>query len=173
MKSLIVFLPLFLSFSSSSLAKEVPNAYRTIAKQYHVPADILYAIALAESGYRHKKIFNPWPWTLNIKGAGKRYRNHHQAKTALLNARKTKQHVDVGLMQINTKWHGHRVFQAEQLLDPFTNLKVGATILKEFHKKHGDWWVAVGLYHSPSNPTRAESYTKRVRARHRKIRGTL
>ena len=36
--------------------------------------------------------------------------------------------IDVGLLQVNTRWHGHRVDRLESLLDPKINLGVGAAI---------------------------------------------
>ena len=51
---------------------EVPELYARVARTHGIPATLLYAIALAESG-KHVTRLNstqPWPWTLNIEGEG-------------------------------------------------------------------------------------------------------
>ena len=48
--------------------EDVPVAYLIVAKSHQVPADILYAIALTESGTHYRGERVPWPWALNIDG---------------------------------------------------------------------------------------------------------
>ena len=51
------------------LADTIPNGYHKIANYYHIPASVLYAAALTESGKTiNKGLFRPWPWTLNVAG---------------------------------------------------------------------------------------------------------
>lgn len=58
---------------------------------------------------------------------------------------------DIGVMQINSVWlptltkYG---ITEQQLLDPCTNLSVGAWILRQHQEKYGNTWEAVGVYHS-------------------------
>ncbi len=54
-------------------ACSVPLLYAQIARQQQVPAELLYAVARAESGTRLAQGLHPWPWTLNIAGTGYRY----------------------------------------------------------------------------------------------------
>jgi len=130
----------------------VPQAYRTISEKVGVPAKVLYAVAKVESGnysrYMNKRL--PWPWTLNIEGVSHFYANKHQAVKALNDYLKTgHQSVAVGLMQIYWRWHKLSLKNPEKALDPYYNIKVGAQYLKEMHKQsHGDWWKAIGLYHT-------------------------
>ena len=59
--------------------------------------------------------------------------------------------VDVGLMQINTSWlpalRRHGIAEA-QLLEPCTNVQVGAWILADLVARLGDRWEAVGAYNA-------------------------
>ena len=64
-------------------AQDVPSGYRRVAQQAGVPADLLYAMALTESGSRVQQGIRPWPWTLNIAGRGYRYSTRQDACMAL------------------------------------------------------------------------------------------
>lgn len=106
-------------------------------------------------------------WTLNIEGKAYRF-THRRSMLAKLNqAVQDKQSVDIGIMQINWRWHKHRFNSLKPALDPYTNLKTGAEILVEQYQVTGDWWLAVGRYHSPAQTKnsikRAKQYRQRVR----------
>lgn len=68
-----------------------------------------------------------------------------------------KQHVartgsyDIGLMQINSRWLGtlkrFGIGEAE-LFDACTSIEVGAWILSDLFKRHGNSWEAVGAYNA-------------------------
>jgi soluble lytic murein transglycosylase-like protein len=73
--------------------------------------------------------------------------------------------IDIGLMQVNLRWHGHRVQRAEDLLDPVTNLYVGADILAEsIASAPDDLALGVGRYHSWNDRTAAYRYGRKVLA---------
>ncbi len=127
---------------------------------------ILRAIALAESGRVNDQGFiEPWPWALNIEGRAYFPASLDEA-AALLSAHQDGS-VDVGLLQINIRWHGHRFDDPKSLLDPATNLEIGAAILKEaLASAPGDLTAGIGRYHS-SDPERARSYARTVLAFYR------
>ena len=80
-----------------------------------------------------------------------------------------KYQLDIGLMQINLHWHGHRVSSAAELLDPITNLTVGSSILAEAIKSSpNDLELGIGRYHS-WNEERARWYGQRVLSIYRNI----
>jgi len=125
---------------------------------------ILQAIAFAESGRTDDHgLIEPWPWALNVEGQAFFPPSRDEA-IALLSAHRDRS-VDVGLLQINIRWHGHRVDDPESLFDPATNLKIGAAILKEALAS-GDLTTGIGSYHS-SDPERGRSYARTVLAFYR------
>lgn len=70
------------------------------------------------------------------------------------------ENVDIGLMQINWKWHGDRVPSLERLFDVDYNIAYAAFHLKELMAKY-PVDEAIGRYHSPT-PSRAANYRKKV-----------
>ncbi len=152
----------------------VPSAYRLVAAEYEIPGPLFYAIALAESGKTIESMRRrrPWPWTLNIAGVGVYFNTRWEAWRALdqsLRAGETS--VDIGLMQVNWRFHQERLGSSWLALDPYHNLSVGADILKDCYKKRRDWWASVGCYHAPSDKPRARRYRARVVALWRELPG--
>ena len=153
-----------LCLATTSVAGEVPAAYRRTAVLYGIPADIFYAIALTESGRTVDSMVRPWPWTLNIEGEGAYFVNRRTAwqaaVTAILNGKLS---VDLGPMQVNWRYHRSRLRTPWRALDPSRNLLIAAEILAHCYQRRQDWWQSVGCYHAPSDAARAARYTERVR----------
>lgn len=151
-----------LVFSANAQALQVPAAYRQVAQEYDVPAGILFAIALTESGRKAADgQFLPYPWSMNIGGhalyfAGRAAADAHLA-TLLAEGRQP----DIGLMQVNWRYHRRMLGDIRQAFDPWLNLRAGARVLRDAYQATGDWWQAVGRYHS-GTPKRAEAYRSRV-----------
>lgn len=122
---------------------------------------LLYAIALTESGRPDGEgRIKPWPWALNVEGKALFAGTREEAVTLLETYRGRS--VDVGLLQVNTRWHGHRVRHPAFLLDPEINLTVGARILKEaLDASPGDLTAGIGRYHS-SRQHQARRYARTV-----------
>ncbi len=145
--------------------ESVPSGYRAIAAEYGIPYTILYAIALAESGrgLNDNGTRRPWPWVLNVSGRGYFYSSREAAWQALGGfLARGERSIDIGLMQVNWKYHKDKLGNTWRALDPYHNLRVAARILKNCFHKRRDWWASVGCYHSPANVMRAESYRLRV-----------
>jgi soluble lytic murein transglycosylase-like protein len=107
------------------------------AQRFDVDADILRAIARVESNFNHK--------AMNVNN-NKSY--------------------DIGMMQINSI-HKSALEKAgvkmEDLMEPCTNVIVGAWILKgSIERAGGDTWKGVGYYHS-STPKFYEVYISKVK----------
>ena len=159
---------------SATRAQEAPPpAYQSAARMHGVPADVLFAIALQESGMALRGRLIPWPWTLNVAGRPLRYANRTQACAALLYALKQlpPTRVDVGLGQINVGFQGHRVERPCALLDPYHNLALAALILREHYTASEDWLIAIGHYHSPAGGQPAEQYRGAVQRHLRRVLG--
>jgi len=117
------------------------------------------------------------PWTICFDAAARHYRLHPALLRAIarqesgMNPRaigkNTNGTLDLGLMQINTSWLpklARAGISREQLMDPCTNIIVGAWVLHDAVSRHGLSWKAVGVYHSPT-PWRQKDYATKV-ARH-------
>lgn len=148
-----------------SLARP-PPMFQSVGEYFGVPASVLYAVAMQESQRRWPDgRIAPWPWTLNIAGQGHFYENRQAVEKALAILYQSGScNVDVGLMQINLCYHGHRTDRWASLIIPQENLSVAARILIE-QAAHcdGDWWCAVGRYHAPNHAVRAARYRRKVR----------
>ncbi len=145
---------------------ESASPWRAAAEKHDVDALDLYAIALQESRRRRGDgMLRPWPWTLHTPDAGSLYFETYDAaleKLKSLIAQGTK-NIDVGLMQINWGWNGHRA-TAERLLLPADNIEIAAQILREHLNEYGgDRRRAVARYHSP-RPERGLPYAASVLA---------
>ena len=144
----------------------IPSGYVAVARAEHVPADILYAIACAESGRRMADgAIRPWPWTLNVGGVGRWYPNRAAAYESLLQAVGERPSIDIGLGQINWYWHRDRLVTPWRALDPYFNLQTTARLLRDQFKRCrcDDWWTAVERYHAPSDSSAARQRRARYR----------
>ena len=157
---------LLVSAPSVRATSVVPAGFQRVAADHGIPSDVFYAVALAESGKRieHLRELRPWPWTLNVHGDGRFYPSRRAATLALREALATgRRSVDIGLMQVNWRYHQKALGELDEALAPYRNLRVAAAILTTCYKSRRDWWAAVGCYHAPNNPHRAERYRERVR----------
>ncbi|WP_017802574.1 transglycosylase SLT domain-containing protein [Winslowiella toletana] len=154
---------MLLLFPLLACASAIPEGYRRIAGQYQVPAEILYAIALTESATRVGLAVRPWPWTLNVRGKGYRYRRQHDACLALQNFSRhvDPKHIDIGLGQINLGWHAKQFSSPCAALSPYLNLAVAAELLRQrYDEQPGSWLNAAGRYHHPAGGIRMHQYQR-------------
>lgn len=146
-------------------AQEVPPpAYQVAAQRAGIPSTVLYAVALQESGTRFNGRLVPWPWTLNVAGAPRRFATRAEACTGLHQALREVPltRIDAGLGQINLGYQRHRYEQPCELLDPYRNLELVAEILREQHAPDQDWLVTIGRYHRPAGGAPAARYRHSV-----------
>jgi hypothetical protein len=131
---------------------------------------MLFAVALQESerlfGAKSTRRYLPWPWTLNVRGDAYRLATRASAHSALVGFLSLGIRLaDIGLMQVNWHYFENRLLTPHQALEPYWNLRVGASILREHYRDTADWFVAIGRYHSPGNPERAARYAQSVMRR--------
>ena len=118
-------------------------------KQHNIPSGLLLAIATIESGSK--------PYALNIQGKSVIGKNKTEAVSLIHEALdKGITNIDVGVMQLNIRWHRENFGSIEEMLEPKKNIEYAASFLLTLYKKYGDWHRAVRFYHSST----AEYYRK-------------
>ena len=131
--------------------------------QHGVPSGLLQSIARVEAG--RKTVtgeFMPWAWTLNDAGEGLFFDTRNAALTYLEDAVTDPEHsVDVGCMQVNSKWHLEGFLNVGDMLDPSQNADYAAIFLLDLKAAHGSWDDAVKHYHS-ALPEKNIAYHRRV-----------
>lgn len=130
------------------------------ADRYGVPAGILYAVGLTETG----KKGSLQPNALNIEGKAVFPHSRAEALSAFENARREgKTLIDLGCMQINHRYHGTHFRSVEDMLDPHQNVDYAARFLASLHARHVTWSMAVARYHAgPDNDPAQKVYVCRV-----------
>ena len=150
-------------------AAEHRSAWAQAAQAHGIDPVTLYAVALQETRTQwNDGTARPWPWTLRSARDGtQRFVSRaaaRQALEALLAGGES--NIDVGLMQINWGFNGHRVEAPQALLDPHRNVLVGAEILRDALRAHeGDLARALGAYHHGPDTERGRRYSAEVRRR--------
>ncbi|WP_306276658.1 lytic transglycosylase domain-containing protein [Pseudomonas qingdaonensis] len=132
-----------------------------------VPPLLLYSIALVESrSGAGKGLVSPHPFALRNAPSGPVFPSTRSEADALLERYIVEDRLtDIGMMQINYRWNGHRVSDVKSLLNPETNIKVAAEILCEAIKvKRGDLELGIGGYHTlnPNREMDARAYARNV-----------
>ncbi len=134
----------------------IPQMYQIVAEEKRVPTKLFYAIVLNESRSRvsslKKNKLLPWPWTVNYKGIGHYFKSREKAymfASSLLN--NGDKNFDVGLGQMNWRWHEGRFNGLWEAFDPYTNLSAAAKHFREQYDRPecNSWELAVGCYHRP------------------------
>ncbi|ENY9070490.1 lytic transglycosylase domain-containing protein [Salmonella enterica] len=144
-----------------SVGYPVPEGYRRVAEEYGVPAEALYSVSLAETSRQLPQGERPWPWTLNVAGKGYRYASREEAYQALLGFMRhyPLRRIDVGIAQVNLGWNGGYFRNYREALEPYTNLRAAAQILRHCYDLNpGSWLQAAGCYHHPAGGKPARTY---------------
>lgn len=119
------------------------------ASETGVPADVLLAIARTETGRTRGGRLRPWPWTVNVEGAGRWFDTRADAlEHAALHRARGARSFDVGCFQINHRWHGQAFRTLDEMFDPLAGARYAARFLSELRAETGSWPAAAGAYHS-------------------------
>ena len=133
-----------------------------VESYYAIPEDLLVTMAIIESGRSvSAQPSSPWPWTLNIGGKGFFYETKASAQASLLRSAKDVSLIDVGVLQINTKWHGKNFGTLSDMLDPAANILYAGHFLATLAYQQGSWTKGVASYHA-SKPSARQRYLCRV-----------
>jgi hypothetical protein len=140
------------------------RAAAAAAAESGVPADLLLAIARAESGRPIDGQLRPWPWAANLGGRGYWFDNRPALVAFVEGAIAAGQtNIDIGCFQINWRWHGAGFAAPADVSDPLVAARHAARFLRQLHDELGGWDRATGAYHS-RDPDRAARYAARVAA---------
>ena len=150
---------LMLLWTCASWSAVIPPLYQEVAKVNHMPAAVLYALALGESEVTLKSgRVRPWPWTLNVKGRSYYYANYKSACQALQGFLTQTQLVDIGLAQHNWRWQKAHFNRPCDVFSPRLNLTHAAKLLRQGKQKRGSWVAAAGYFHRPAGGAPARRY---------------
>ena len=122
--------------------------------EHNIPSGLLSAIAKTESGMK--------AYVLNIGGRAIFLSSISKAQEVLedkLSSGLT--NIDVGVMQVNYRWHAHEFDSLEEMLTPASNINYAAKLLKSLYAQHGTWHKAVRFYHS-ANSEHHRKYSRKV-----------
>lgn len=145
------------------------RALQLAAAETGVPIAVLRAISMIESGRSIEGAIEPWPWAVNMQGAGHWFNSRREALTFIKVSRSAgAESFDVGCFQINFRWHGHAFPSIEAMIDPETNARYAADFLAQLYEEFGDWSAAAGAYHS-----RTAEFANRYRSRFDRTFATL
>lgn len=130
------------------------------AERYDIPAGILYAVGLTETG----KKGSLQPNALNIQGKAVFPKSRSEAVSAFHEARREGlKLIDLGCMQVNYHYHSQNFRSVEDMLDPRRNVDYAARFLASLHARHSTWSMAVARYHAgPDNDPAQKAYVCRV-----------
>lgn len=140
------------------------TVFEVVGHEANIDPVLLYAVALSESAFNPKatQYVTPYPWTLRTPTKPIYAVSKEDAREKLRVILNSSDRVDVGLMQVNVHWHSRRVDDPLDLLDPITNVRIGAALLNEkLSLFPNDAIKAIGLYHS-NDPYRAQWYGTKV-----------
>ncbi|UXX85177.1 transglycosylase SLT domain-containing protein [Roseovarius pelagicus] len=153
----------------SADAKICDHAAQQAAQTSNVPLSVLRAITRTETGRARGGALEPWPWTVNMEGAGRWFATETEAHAYVVKHHKRgARSFDVGCFQINYKWHGDQFSSIADMFDPFQNAAYAARFLSQLFSETGDWSSAAGAYHS-----RTPKYASRYSTRFDRIRKTV
>lgn len=165
--TLLLILVIAAPAAASTDATICDRAATAAAHGSDVPATYLHALTRTETGRSRGGRLTPWPWTVNMEGAGHWFETRAEA-LAFVQAhhKRGARSFDIGCFQINYRWHGEAFESIAAMFDPLANARYAASFLSTLRDgdgdgdDEGDWRRAVGRYHSKT-PKFANKYKQR------------
>ncbi len=158
----ILFLSIFILWNTCVYATDMTSSKGYWLKKYiaaveqknRIPSGLLSAIAGVESDFN--------PYAVNIAGKTVIASNQEEAAKTIKNALNSGiTNIDIGIAQINYRWHGDNFKNIEEMINPVTNIEYAAKLLSSLFKQHGTWHKAIRHYHS-ANPDNHRRYSRKV-----------
>lgn len=133
---------------------ELKKLISTAEIEHKIPKGLLAAIAKIESGNK--------AYALNMAGTSYIAKSIDEAASVVSEKVSSGYtNIDVGVMQLNYRWHGGEFDSIEEMLTPLKNITYAAKLLVSLKKQHGDWHKAVRYYHS-ATPEHHKKYSRKV-----------
>ena len=149
------------ALAAQDLSAICENVSVEVARRTGVPVSVLKAISLNETGRKREGSFRPWPWTVNMEGAGHWFDSFPEARSYVEQEfQRGARSFDIGCFQINYKWHGKEFASIDEMFDPLANGLYAARFLTDLYNEMGSWTKAAGAFHSRT-PEYATKYAAR------------
>ena len=133
---------------------QIEQLIKNTEQQYSIPSGLLVAIAKIESEMN--------AYALNVNGKSVLASNSREAYSFIANARgRGISNIDVGVMQLNYRWHASGFANMQEMLNPQRNIEYAALFLVRLKKQHGTWHKALRYYHS-AKPEHHRKYSRKV-----------
>ena len=155
-KQTILGMLLFLNVTSTYATTEqsISRVVANVERKYNIPRNLLLSVAKVESDVS--------PFAINIEGKSILAKSKEEAINIVQSyLDKGVTNIDIGLLQINWRFHGENFDDVSELLDINKNLDYAASFLKKLYKTHGSWRKAVQYYHS-AKPEYHRKYARKV-----------
>jgi hypothetical protein len=137
-----------------SSINELTEYIKLVEKDNSIPRGLLLAIAKTES--------NVNPYAINVNGKAVVASSMQEAVLVAKRAlARGITNVDIGVMQVNYRWHKERFRSIEKMLDPKINIQYAGNLLLSLFRQHGTWYKAISYYHS-ANHEHHRKYSKKV-----------
>lgn len=163
--------PVAASDSAEAISATCERVAEEAAQQSGVPVSVLKAISLTETGRKLGGKLRPWPWTVNMEGAGHWFDTLDEARAFVFDEfKRGARSFDVGCFQINYKWHNQAFSSIDEMFDPLANALYAARFLTELYGEKGSWEGAAGAYHSRTKEF-ADRYSQRFSELRQRIQG--
>lgn len=146
---------------ASTPAQACTQAALAVSAETGVPADILGALTLTETGRQRDGVVQPWAWSVNAEGSGTWFDDaRHALAFAEDRVAQGRPNLDIGCFQINYRWHGEQFPSVAAMFEPMQNARYAARFLSQLYAETGSWRAAAGAFHSRS-PAEAQKYLAR------------
>lgn len=134
-------LPIFAHPSEQKIKYKCSTLSRIIEIEEELPPLLLAAVAAIES--------SDMPWVIGVAGVSHRYNTHRETLNKIneLKASGIK-NFDIGCMQISHFFHKHNFTSEEEMINPSSNIRYAAKLLKQLKSETGSWEKAVAYYNS-------------------------
>ena len=145
------------------------NLWAQAGARYRLDPRLIYAVALVESRAANGSgTIAPQPWIVRINGHLITGTREHVRRELQMAQILTAGIQDVGIMQVHYRIHVEEVRNALELLEPRTNIMIGAKLLAAAMAETSDPVMGVGYYHSHT-PDKARYYGEAVMTVYRRL----